>query len=99
MEFRSSLSEPLADKIEDCRLAAKDTMELCGEFERELFKVTSILREVERLLRQKVDTIGNNSYEVVNRSHRLIDNLLTELESNVATNRDSTIREEGQTGR
>ena len=97
MAFRSSLSVPLSDKIEDCRLAAKDTMELCGAFEAELLKVTSVLREVERLLRQKVDTIGNDSYEVVNRSHRLVDNLLTELED-VETNRDSTVREEGQTG-
>jgi C4-type Zn-finger protein len=96
MEYRSNPEtfSTLGDKIEDCMLSAGETVEFCKEFQASLSNIKGVLREVERLLRQKVDTIANDSYEVVNRSHRLIDNLLTELED-VETNRDSTIREEG----
>tara|TARA_Y100000310_G_scaffold38770_1_gene36276 strand:+ start:1293 stop:1577 length:285 start_codon:yes stop_codon:yes gene_type:complete len=93
MKFRSSTDITLGDKIEDCILSAGETAEFCKEFQAALVSIKINLREVERLLRQKVD-LFDDSYDEVNRAHRLIDNLLNELED-VKTDRDTTVREEG----
>ena len=98
MEFRSSLTVTLGDKIEDCILSAGETVAFCKEFQCTLTRIKSVLCEVEGLLRQKVDTFDDDRYDPINCSHRLINDLLTELDDDVETNRDTTVREEGQAG-
>jgi hypothetical protein len=96
MEYHSNLT--LGDKIEDCLSSARDTADFCREFQVALSRITATIREVEVLLRQKVDLFSDDPYEPVNRSHRIINDLLDELEDDVKTDRDTAVRKEGQAG-
>jgi len=89
----------LSDKIEDCISSANDTKELCKELKAYLSKVKSTLADVERHLRQKIDVGDLDVNHPINLSHRLVTDLLEEIEDNVTADRDTTVREEGQQGR
>jgi len=89
----------LGDKIEDCISSAKDTEELCREFKVYLSKVKAGLNEIERHLRQKIDMGDLDVNHPVNLSHRIVTNLLDEIEDDVGSDRNTSLREEGQPGR
>ena len=95
MGYHSNLT--LGDKLEDCLSSARDTADFCREFQAALSRITTTLREVEILLRERhqADLFSDDPYEPVNRSHRKINDLLDELEDDVKTDRDTVIRKEG----
>ena len=93
MVFHSRLKLSLSDKIEECIDAARDTEKFCKDFRADLEKIRSALVEVERQLGQTVDLFDGDPYDPVNRSYRIIQDLLIEIEDDVETIRNTTVCE------